>query len=130
MALGLAACGQDSPPREGAASAPPAITAEERQVGATGIPIDPTQKTVVVVTPPGAARTPQEQMTELQAQNARTEAQIAARMQTYSGNLGSAETKDRVAGQMSDDLEAYKQQSLEIYRLQQQTPQAPAQATP
>lgn len=126
LILALMGCGGGSTDQE-AATSPPAVSVEEPQVGVTGIPIDPSQKTVVVVTPPGAARSPQQQMSELQAQNTRTEAQIAARMQTYSGNLGNAEVRNRVASQMDDDLEAYKKQSLEMYKLQQQMPDTPPQ---
>ena len=127
LVMGLAGCGPGATDQQGAADALPAIAGEEHQVGATGIPIDPSQKKVVVVTPPGSARTPQQQMSELQAQNARTEARIATGMKTYSGNLGNAEARDRVASGMNDDLEAYKKQSLELYKLQQQMPQAPAE---
>lgn len=123
--LGLTGCSPGCTDQRDAAKTLPAVTDEEQQVGVTGIPIDPSRKTVVVVTPPGAARDAQEQMSELKAQNARTEARLASQMNAYAGHLADGGARDRIAGQMHEDLEAYKKQSLELYKLQQQMPDMP-----
>lgn len=126
-ALGLAGCGA-KPPAQSTVSAPQA-NPEGFEMGVTGIPIDPRKKTVVILTAPGAARTPAEQMSKLQAQNVRTQAQIASRMKAYSRSLGSPESRQRQAAAMAGDLEAYKQQSLQMYKLRQQLPETQAEAT-
>jgi hypothetical protein len=120
ISLSVAACSPDrTTASRTAPESVPAIAADAPQVGATGIPIDPDKKKVVVITPSGAERTREQAMAELQAQNAKTGAEIAARMQTYSENLDSNEAKARLAAEMADDLDAYKKQSLEMYKLQQ-----------
>lgn len=122
IAFCVASCSPDksTPSRARDTQSLPTITPDEPQKGATGIPIDPSKKDVVIVTPSGAARTPQESMQELQVQNAKTGAAIDAHMRTYSENLHDPDTKARVAKEMADDLETYKRQSLEMYRLQKQ----------
>lgn len=125
--LGLAGCGA-KPPAQSTVNAPQA-NPEGLEMGVTGIPIDPRKKTVVILTAPAAARTPAEQMSQLQVQNARTQAQIASRMQAYSRSLGSSGSRQRQAAAMAGDLEAYKQQSLQMYKLQQQLPETQAEAT-
>lgn len=123
--FGLTGCSPGCTDQRDVAKTLPAVTDEQQQVGVTGIPIDSDRKTVVVVTPPGAARNPQDQMSELKAQNARSEARITSQMETYAGQLADTGAKGRIASQMNEDLEAYKKQSLEMYKLQQQMPGTP-----
>lgn len=94
-------------------------TAEQRPVGATGVPIDPDKKTVVVVVPPGEAGTREQQLVQLQVENKKTEARLSKLIDNYSKNVDSAKTKSKVSADMSKDLDAYKQQSLQLFKAQQ-----------
>ena len=101
-----------------ATTAPPAT--EQPQMGATGVPIDPAKKTVVVVVPPGGeAKTREQQLVQLQAENKKTEERLSKLIASYSDNVDNAKSKAKLSADMSKDLEAYKHQSLQLFKAQQ-----------
>jgi len=92
--------------------------ADPRPVGVTGIPIDPAKKEVVVVNAPTQAASPQQMVAQMHQQHEKTEAQLNKLMKDYAGNIHNAKTKDKLAQEMSGQLEVYKRQSLELYKVQ------------
>jgi hypothetical protein len=102
-----------------------AKSAEQRPVGATGVPIDASKKTVVVSAAPPTG-TPQQMKMQLQAQQQKTEAQLAKLMNSYSGNINNSRAKEKLTLEMSGQMEAYKRQALSLYRMQRAEPQANA----
>ena len=115
--LASAGCGNGSVGKQ-PAIVQPASSAEQRPLGVTGVPIDPAKKTVLVVNAPSQAVSPQQSMSQLQSEQQKTEAKLAKLMKSYSGNINNAKTKDKLTKEMSGQLEDYKRQSLELYRLQ------------
>jgi hypothetical protein len=91
-----------------------------RAVGATGVPIDPSRKTVLVVVPPGEILEPDKHVARLEQQHEKTQADLTKLMKSYARNLSNSQSKQKLGAQMADDLEAYKRQSLELYQVQRQ----------
>ena len=88
---------------------------------------DAAGKTVIVhEAAPSAATTAR--LAELGVNQADTRRQITDGMQRYARQLHDRVAKETVAGEMSDALEDYKQQALEIYRLQQRAGAGPGVA--
>ena len=111
LMLAAAASGADS-------SLPSTAAPEQRPLGASGVPIDPAKKTVHVVNASGKSQKPKQTAAQLRAQQAKTHARLAKHIENYSGNINNAEGKEKLTTEMAGDLEAYKRQSLELYKMQ------------
>lgn len=123
-AVALAGCGKS--PEEGAKQT--RLKVEEPGVNgglvASGRPeaplIDPQKKTVVVLAAPSAPQLAGRQEAKLAAEHEKVEGRIQDLMNNYSSNLGDAAGKAKYEEQIGQELETYKRQSLQLYKLQRQ----------
>ena len=111
LMLAAAASGADSSP-------PSTAAAEQRSLGVTGVPIDPSKKTVHVEKAPGKAKKSRQSTAQLRSQQTKTQARLAKHIENYSGNIHNAQGKEKLTAEMAGDLDAYKRQSLELYKMQ------------
>lgn len=126
VALAVSSCdsGSSDPSADGAAAQPAseetaAVSASEPAVGATGVPIDPAAKTVLIVNAPAVVSlSAQNRVAGLGAQQAETQRKIGRFMEGYARSLDDPAAKDRLVEQNAADLEVYKRQSLELYNAQ------------
>ncbi len=126
-ALGLAGCGKS--PDAGAKQT--RLKVEEPNVNGglnpSGRPeaplIDPGKKTVVVLAAPSAPQLASREEAKIVSDREKVEGRIHSLMNSYAENLGS-ERKDKYGEQITQELDAYKRQSLQIFKLQQQSAQA------
>lgn len=119
MAMAGTGCGSGSSDKVPVPATTTPATAEQRQLGATGVPIDPDKKTVVVVVPPGEAKTSEQRLAQLQAESKKTEVRLSKLINNYSNNVDNAKSKAKLSADMSKDLDTYKHQSLQLFKAQQ-----------
>jgi hypothetical protein len=80
---------------------------------------DASRHTVLVVAPPSAPLLVQKQQAKLEADREVTETQIHGLMDHYSDNMRNPAEKAKYQEQISQQLDAYKRQTLQLYKLQQ-----------
>lgn len=127
-ASGLAGCGPS--PDEGAKRTQ--VQLEENAPGAglnpSGRPdapwIDPQKKTVTVLAPPSAPQLAERQEAQLIAERTKVDAHIHDLMDGYSGSLRNPASKAKYQTEIAQQLETYKRQTLELYKLQRANEQA------
>jgi hypothetical protein len=131
--LGLAACGKN--PDEGAKQTKVILEQEAapEQLNASGRPeaplIDPQKKTVVVLVPPSAPLLVERQQAKLMAERDKVETQIHGLMDDYNDSMRNPASKAKYQEQIAQQLETYKRQSLELFKLQQQAARTAANAS-
>ena len=84
--------------------------------------IDPAKKTVVVLAAPSAPQLAAREEARIVADREKVEGRIHTLMNSYADNLGSTR-KDKYGEQITQELDTYKRQSLQIFKLQQQAAQ-------
>jgi hypothetical protein len=117
----LAGCGKS--PGEGAKQTK--LEVEEPGVNGGLIPsgrpeaplIDPQKKTIVVLAAPSAPQLAGREEAKLATDHEKVEGRIQDLMTRYSGNLGNAAGKAKYEEQIGEELETYKRQSLQLYKL-------------
>jgi hypothetical protein len=128
IALGLAACsGKD--PDDGAKQTKLILEeAPHPDLNASGRPeapwIDPQKKSVIVLAPPSAPQLAERQQAQVAAERAKVEAHIHDLMDGYAANLGNPAGKAKYQEEIGQQLETYKRQTLQLYKLQRQNEQA------
>ena len=130
IALSLAACGKS--PDAGAKQTKLILEeAPHPDLNASGRPeapwIDPQKKTVVVLAPPSAPQLVARQEAQIVAERDKVEAHIHDLMDGYSNNLRNPAGKAKYQEEISQQLETYKRQTLQLYKLQRQNEQTNAQ---
>ena len=85
--------------------------------------IDPAKKTVVVLAAPSAPQLTSREEAKITADQQKVDARIHTLMNSYADNLGSTR-KDKYGEQITQELDTYKRQSLQLFKLQQQSAQA------
>jgi hypothetical protein len=82
--------------------------------------IDPQKKTVTVLAPPSAPQLVAREEAQVVAERAKVEAHIQDLMAGYASNLRNPTGKAKYRDQIAQELETYKRQTLQLYKLQQQ----------
>ena len=132
-AIAWAIAGCDSSPNPAAEDAAAAASvsgdgsepavADPVLVGATGVPIDPTAKTVLVVNAPAVvSASAVSHVAGLQAQQRETQSRLTTFMDDYSRSLDDPAARQRLTERSAADLEIYKRQALELYNAQRALP--------
>ncbi|MHB8744263.1 MAG: hypothetical protein ACYC9L_14215 [Sulfuricaulis sp.] len=114
----VAACDSRSTSKTTAQHSQSTTATAPHPVGATGVPIDPSKKTVHMINAPVRAPVAGHDIVQLQAQHATTNVQLTKLIKNYSENIGNAKKKETLTKEMAKDLETYKHQSLELYKKQ------------
>jgi hypothetical protein len=130
-ASGLTGCGPS--PDEGAKRTQ--VKLEESAAGAGLNPsgraeapwIDPQKKTVTVLAPPSAPQLVAKQEAQLVAERTKVETHIHDLMEGYASNLRNPSSKAKYQEEIAQQLEDYKRQTLQLYKLQRQNDQANGQ---
>jgi hypothetical protein len=123
-AAGLAGCGKS--PDEGAKQTrlkleEPGVNGGLNPSGRPEAPlIDPEKKSVVVLAAPSAPQLAMRQEAKLVAEQEKVEGQIHSLMDGYADNLGNSASKAKYGEQITQELETYKRQTLQLYKLQRQ----------
>jgi hypothetical protein len=78
------------------------------------------KNTVVVLAAPSAPQLVAQQQAKLAGEREKVEAQLQELMGSYANNLGNAAGKAKYGEQITQQLEIYKRQSLQLYKLQRQ----------
>ena len=86
--------------------------------------IDPQKKTVTVLVPPSAPQLVERQEAQLAAERTNVEEHIHDLMDGYSANLRNPASKAKYREEIAQQLETYKRQTLQLYKLQRQNEQA------
>jgi hypothetical protein len=130
--LVLAGCGKS--PDEGAKQTrvkveEPSVDGGLKPSGRPEAPlIDPQKKKVVVLAAPSAPQLASRQEAQLATEQDKTELQIHELMDSYSNNLGNPASKAKYEEQIGQQLETYKRQSLQLYKMQRQAQLAAREA--
>jgi hypothetical protein len=123
VAAGLAGCGKS--PDTGAKQTRLKLEADSHNgMHPSGRPeapfIDPSRKTVVVLAAPSAPQLVAREAARITGERDKVESQIHGLMSDYTANLHSTANKTKYAEQISQQLETYKRQTLQLYLLQRQ----------
>lgn len=126
----LASCGKS--PDEGARHSNRVIEdSRSRAIGVGPAVPDTPRHTVLVVAPPSAPQLAEKQQAKIEADREVTETQIHGLMDRYSENLRNPAEKAKYQEQISRQLDTYKRQTLQLYKMQQAAATAnAASATP
>jgi hypothetical protein len=127
ITFGLVACGKS--PDEGATQTKLILEqAPQPDLNASGRPeapwIDPQKKTVTVLAPPSAPQLVERQQAQLADERSKVETRIHDLMDDYSANLRNPASKAQYQEQIAQQLETYKRQTLQLYKLHRQNEQA------
>jgi hypothetical protein len=112
LAASMSGCGKGP--------APDATTSQPPPRAADATPgIEPVQETVTVLAPPGVPRQLARRAAGVAAERGKTEARVRDLMNGYAQKLGDARSDKQYREQLARQLGIYKQQSLELFKLQQ-----------
>ena len=117
IAFALAACGKS--PDAGAKQTK--LVLEQAQQP------DLNANSVVVLAPPSAPQLVERQQTQLAAERGKVETHIHDLMDGYAANLRNSAGRAKYQEEIAQQLDTYKRQTLQLYKLQRQTEQANAQ---
>jgi hypothetical protein len=128
IAFGLAACSGKNP---GDGAQQTKLILEEpphHDLNPSGRPeapwIDPQKKSVVVLAPPSAPQLIERQAAQLAAERSKVETHIHDLMDGYASNLRNPAGKAKYQEEIGQQLETYKRQTLQLYKMQRQNEQA------
>ncbi len=123
--MAVSSCDSIAPPPGAAVEQAPAVTISEESsnpvvaVGATGLPIDPAAKTVIVVSAPGVvSASAAKRVADLEAQQRSTQTRLDHFVSEYQESLDDPAARERLVEGRAADFETYKAQSLELYKAQ------------
>ena len=88
--------------------------------------IDPQKKTVTVLAPPSAPQLVAREEAQVVADRAKVEAHIQDLMSGYASNLRNPGSRTKYQQEIAQQLETYKRQTLQLYKLQQRNERNPA----
>jgi len=116
--VSIAACSPHSDPKSSVAK-PAAV--DNRPRGQTGIPIDPTKKTVVIEDDRDLkSSASQARIEALETKQAHTQQRLARFMSSYANNVNDHRGTRKLTAAADQDLEAYKRQTLDLYNARRQ----------
>jgi len=102
------------------ANVPPKVTQDAPPIGASGEPIDPTKKTIVVEGEIAEAAPVEQNLADLQQASAATTQQIRSQIDSYAADIHSGGSTANMSEALSADLDDYKSQALQTFKAQRQ----------
>jgi len=98
----------------------PKVTQDAPPIGASGEPIDPTKKTIVVEGEVPEAAPVDQNLADLQQASAATAQQIRGQIDSYAADIHSGGSTANMSEALSADLDDYKSQALQTFKAQRQ----------
>jgi hypothetical protein len=112
LAAGVAGCDKE-PSQDNATKLKQAGAARAAQGS------EPVQNTITVIAPPSAPQQLARREATVTAEHGKTGARVHDLMKGYAQSLGDAKSEQQYRKQLAEQLEIYKRQSLELFKLQQ-----------